>query len=194
MRNSWAVSLVASCSLLAGCAGSFEYRPLTLSGIQWQASNVSVVIQDERPVASDTLPRVPVVTIGGGQEEDMRLPSEFTEFARWRLSQIITGSGPRVRLVILPEHVRAGWHASAWSEKEVATVRLRFRVTTEDGRRVLLEGSGNAQKEVSSGDASDRELAQVFRAACNDAFDGFFASAGNIKLLNAATAPDAPAK
>jgi hypothetical protein len=43
-------------------------------------------------------------------------------------------------------------------------------------------------REFSSGDASAEELARVFRAACNEAFDGFFASEMNIRRLNEAVA------
>jgi hypothetical protein len=188
MQNqAWLVGLV-SWSLLAGCAGPFQYTPRALSPAKWQAASVSVVIEDKRATASTTLPSVPVVTLGGGRENDLRLPPEFSEFVRWRLSQLITRRGPRIRLTILPETVRAGWSASVWSETEQANVSLRFRVSNEDGSHVLFEGVGKAQQVFSSADASNQELAQVFRAACNDAFDAFFASAANVRRLNDAAA------
>jgi hypothetical protein len=188
MRESPWVFPLAFGLLLPGCAGSFQYKPRTMSGTKWEASTVSVVVDDKRLAVSPTLPRVPVVTLGGGQQNDLRLPPEFAEFVEWRLSQIVTRRGRRVRLLIIPEEVRAGWSATAWSETEKATVSLRFRITNEDGSRVLVEGLGHGQKEFSSADASDQELAQVFRAACNDAFDAFFASAANVQRLNAAAA------
>lgn len=157
-----------------------------MSGATWQASNIVVIVDDKRPIADAKLPRVPLMTLGGGQEADMRLPPEFSEFVRWRLSQLVTRRGPRLRLLIVPEGVRAGWSATAWSESEKASVVLRFRVMSEDGSRLLFEGQGKGQQSFTSDDASDEELAQVFRAACNDAFDDFFSSASNLQKLNAA--------
>ena len=161
-----------------------------MSGAKWEASNVVVIVDDKRPVAATSLPRVPVLTLGGGQEADMRLPPAFSEFVQWRLSQLVTRRGPRIRLLIIPEAVRAGWSATAWSESEKASVALRFRIMSEDGSRLLLEGQGRGQQNFTSNDASDDELAQVFRAACNDAFDEFFGSAGVLQKLNAAAVAD----
>src|SRR3954471_665542 len=172
--------------ILVGCAGPFKYTPRAMSGVTWEASNVAVSIDDKRPVAATQLPGVPVVTLGGGQELDMRLPPEFSEFVRWRFSQLLTRRGPRLRLVIVPESVRAGWSATAWSESEKASVALRFRVLSEDGSRLLFEGQGSGHQDFTSGDASNDELAQVFRAACNDAFDDFFRAASNFQNLNSA--------
>ena len=181
---SWGLS-VAFCLLLTGCGSSFEYTPPALSGAKWQASNVAVVVEDARAAAVSTPPKVPTITMGGGgQDADMRLPPEFTEFVSWRLTQLISRNGPRLRLVIIPESVRAGWSASLWAETEKADVTLRFRILSEDGSRVLLEGTGKGRQEFSSTDASDEELARVFRAACNDAFDAFFASGATIQRLN----------
>ena len=186
------MSLLVSGLFLLGCAGSFEYKPRALSGAKWQAANVSVNVDDARQTASTKLPTVPKITLGGGREADLRLPPEFKEFVRWRLSQLLSGNGPRLRLIILPQRVRAGWRASAWSETELANVSLRFRIVSEDGQRVIVEGTGTSRKEFSSGDASDQELALIFRAACNDAFDDFFASAANLKRLNDAIAATDP--
>ena len=191
-ETSWSF-LVACCLLLGGCTSSFEYTPRTLSGAKWQTSNVAVVVEDTRPATVSTLPRVPAITMGGGgQDADMQLPPEFTEFVSWRLTQLVSRSGPRLRLVIIPESVRAGWSASLWAETERAQVTLRFRVLSDDGSRVLLEGMGTGQQEFSSSDASDEELAKVFRAACNDAFDAFFASADHIRQLNQSAPAGAP--
>ena len=190
MRNRfWPIPFAASL-LLVGCAGPFKYTPRAMSGATWEASNIVVVVDDKRPVAATKLPVVPVVTLGGGQELDMRLPPEFSEFVRWRISQLVTRRGPRIRLLIVPEGVRAGWSATAWSESEKASVSLRFRILSEDGSRLLFEGQGRGQQDFKSNDASDDELAQVFRAACNDAFDDFFGSASNLQKLNAAAVAD----
>jgi len=192
-RSSWWFLWVLI-PLLTGCAGSFEYTPGPLTGGKWQASSVAVSVADPRPGASSTLPAVPAVTMGNdGQIKDMRLPPEFTQFVRWRLGQLITQQGPRFQLIIVPESVRAGWSSTLWAETETANVALTFRITTEDGSRVLLEGHGARSQSFSSADASNEELARVFRAACNDTFDAFFGSAANVKLLNdLAQAPARP--
>jgi hypothetical protein len=192
-RSSWSLLLVLI-PLLVGCAGSFEYTPRPLMGGKWQASAVAVSVADPRADAASTLPRVPAMTMGNdGQTKDMRLPPEFTQFVRWRLAQLVTQQGPRFRLIIVPESVRAGWSSTLWAETEAANVSLTFRITTEDGSRVLLEGHGKRSQSFSSTDASDEELARVFRATCNDSFDAFFGSAANVKLLNdLARAPARP--
>ena len=179
--------------LLAGCAGPFQYRPQTLSGAKWEASTVTVFVEDVRPKASTQVPHVPTITLGGGHEDDMRLPPEFSEFVHWRLTQLVGQRGPRLRLVVIPDKARAGWTASTWAETENASVMLRFRITNEDGSRVLFEGTGVGEKAYSSADASDVELAKVFRAACNDAFDSFFGSAATINRLNLAVTTGAAA-
>lgn len=69
------------------------------------------------------------------------------------------------------------------TETEKAHVALRFRIRAADGRP-LAEGTGVGWREFSSMDASDEELATVFRAACNDAFDQFFGNEANIRFLN----------
>jgi hypothetical protein len=88
-----------------------------------------------------------------------------------------------VRLEIHVEKAQAEWSASAFSETERANVTLNFRVLSADGR-LLMEGLGVGTREFSSGDASDDELAGVFRAACNDALDQFLGNARVIRELN----------
>jgi len=192
-KSSWSFLLLLI-PLLVGCAGSFEYAPRPLTGGAWQASAVAVSVADARADAASTLPPVPAMTMGNdGQTKDMRLPPEFTQFVRWRLGQLISQRGPRFQLIIVPESVRAGWSSTLWAETETANVALTFRITTEDGSRVLLEGHSERSQSFSSADASDEELARVFRAACNDSFDAFFGSAANVKLLNdLAQAPARP--
>ena len=127
---------------------------------------------------------MPILTAGGGEGADVRLYGKFQEFVRFRLAQVVTGAGPNVKLEISVEKARAEWFASAFSESEKAEVTLRFKVVNMEGQ-LLAQGVGNGKREFSSGDASDEELASVFRAACNDAVDQFLGSGALIRELNA---------
>lgn len=180
MRSpTWAVLL-----LLPGCGGAFEYTPAKYPDTRWNVSAVEVSIVDQREGVNVIPPRVPEVTFpGSGRGAELKLPPTFRKFVQYRLAQLVSRAGPQVRLEIAVESARAEWSASALSETERATATLRFRVLSADGR-LLSDGVGHGSREHSSMDASDDELAAVFRAACNDAFDNFLGNEKNISLLN----------
>lgn len=169
--------------LVTACAGSFTYTAPEYPKQKWNVGEVQVSIRDERPNVAATPPSVPLITAGGGSGAEVRLPRNFPEFVRFRLAQVVSGSGPRVLLEIHVERAYAEWSASAFSESEKANVKLHFRVLNSAGQ-VVFDGFGAGTREFSSGDASDEELAAVFRAACNDAFDQFLGNAKVISELN----------
>jgi hypothetical protein len=180
MRKLLAVSVAL---FLGACAGPFEYTARPYPNARWDVGAVTVSIRDPRPTVAATPPEVPAVTMGGEQGAEVRLPPEFAEFVKYRLGQLTSRTGPPVQLDIIVDKARAAWSASAVSETEKGDVALRFRILAADGR-LLVEGRGVGSREFSSMDASDDELAKVFRAACNDAFDQFFGNPANIRFLN----------
>lgn len=169
--------------LLVSCAGSFTYVPPDYSAVRWNVGAVQVTIRDERPDTRATPPSVPLVTFGGGEGANVRLPSTFQQFLQYRLGQVVSGTGPTVKLEITVRKARAEWSAGATSESEKAEVTLGFRVFNTEGL-LLAEGTGKGEREFSSGDASDEELAEVFRAACNDAVDQYLGNGEVIRKLN----------
>jgi hypothetical protein len=175
--------LLSAPLLLAACAGSFEYTARPYSSARWDVGAVAVSIDDPRPNTAATPPEVPTVTMGGGKGAEVRIPPEFAEFVKYRLGQLTSRTGPPAKLDIIIDKAHAEWSASAFAETERADVVLRFRVLSANGA-LLVEGTGVARREFSSGDASDEELAKVFRATCNDAFDNFFGNEANVRLLN----------
>jgi hypothetical protein len=169
--------------LLVSCAGTFTYVPPDYPLMHWNVGSVEVVLRDERANTKASPPAVPAVTLGGGEGADVRLPSTFSQFVQYRLGQVVSGQGPAVKLEITVKRARAEWSAGALSEAEKAEVTLGFRVFSSDGV-LLAEGVGEGKREFSSSDASDEELAAVFRAACGDALDQYLGNGEVIRKLN----------